>query len=513
MDVNIPTSKLIGLFDLHDELLGHIVSRLDHTSFLSASFVSRSWRRALFRTVTELTPRELPQNTTIPSLFPNVLSFSFLHCIGSKVGNADVIRSLSHLTGLTYLSLRGCNRLTGDALLPLQNLTHLEVLDLTGCKLLRCDSLAPIQLLSRLHSCIIDKCEGLRDEALHHLSSLSNLQRLSLGGCTGMRGVSGLAALNLLPKLEYLNMSGIPELSDDQLSYLSEMPALQELNLDRCPLINCSGLVHLQFISTLATLSLMECSALHDISLEYISGSLTSLKRLTLDYCRNITDGGVASLAKVPLLQLSLRGCDAIRGIGFSTYSSSPLQVLNLEECTSINAAGLRAIAGQLVYLKKLSLKRCGVSDRGADALAAIVQLECLKVSSSAELTSEGICAIAAGCLSLKHLDISSCPNVGNAGVAAAARLPCLRSLSLCGCGKITDEGVMTLICATQLVDLNLAHTMVETIGPLVESLGNLRQLNVFGCEQLKRAAGCTGATPSPECVQALALERLAIRS
>jgi hypothetical protein len=459
-----------------------ILHFLDIPSTNASTKVSRAWREAIARSVNDLHPSHFDPASLI-KLFPNLSSLSLARCTGSSLLDSH-ISEVSKLTKLTYLSLRGCSRLTTKGLAPLSSLTALRYLDITGCKLLRCDSLSVISHFTQLERLDADKCEGLRDTGLQHLSALVSLKELSLSGCIGVQG-SGLepAVANLGQNLSFLNLSGLQELEDCHLvDSLAAVNNLDTLILDRCSSVEARHLSNLSScLSQIKTISLMECSRITNSSLEMLEVNLPNLQSLVLDYCFNVGDDGLASLSGLHhLTRLSARGLEQVRGVGFESYPVGgycALEVLDLSECRNVSPAGAAAIAIKLTGLKELSLRRCGISDRAAWSLSSLSQLQSLCIAGSAELTCDGVAAIAAKCTKLKTLDVSSCANVGNGGVlAVAANLPELLSLNLCGCNKIED--VCSLVRLKKLVELNLAHTSVRN----VSWLAGVRQLNLFGC-------------------------------
>lgn len=341
--------------------------------------------------------------------------------------------------------------------------------------------------LTQLERLDADKCEGLRETGLQHLSALVSLKELSLSGCIGVQGTGLESALaNLGRNLSFLNLSGLQELEYCHLAdSLAAVSSLDTLILDRCSSVEVEAR-HLSILSSclsqIKTISFMECFRITNSSLEMLEVNLPNLKSLVLDYCFNVGDDGLAALSGLRhLTRLSARGLEQVRGVGFESFSIGidfGLKVLDLSECRNVTPAGAAAIATKLTGLRELSLRRCGMSDRAAWSLSSLSQLELLCIAGSAELTCDGVAAIAAKCTKLKTLDVSSCANVGNGGVLAiAANLPELLSLNLCGCSKIED--VCCLVRLKKLIELNLAHTSVRNVSWLV----GVRQLNLFGCK------------------------------
>ncbi|KAJ3279356.1 hypothetical protein HK104_001538 [Borealophlyctis nickersoniae] len=115
-----------------------------------------------------------------------------------------------------------------------------------------------------------------------------------------------------------------------------------------------------------------------------------------------------------------------------------------------------------LVNLKRLHILSAPVwlTDK---ALEHIVQscgetLEELGVANAVRITDKGMEVIAAGCKSLKKLDVSRCLRVGDAGVVAVAeaRKQHITGLDLAGC-QCSDVGVMAIaMFCSRIVNLSL---------------------------------------------------------
>ena len=121
-----------------------------------------------------------------------------------------------------------------------------------------------------------------------------------------------------------------------------------------------------------------------------------------------------------------------------------------------LSAAGFGALAA-LASLHSLSVAMCGFADAHVAALSALTRLTRLTASYSDDLTCAGAAQLARRCPSLRHLDLMSCPYLGDAGVAALATLPALRHLALAGCHGVGAAGAAALAAgASQLTWLSM---------------------------------------------------------
>ncbi|KAF1954954.1 cyclic nucleotide-binding domain-containing protein [Byssothecium circinans] len=172
------------------------------------------------------------------------------------------------------------------------------------------------------------------------------------------------------------------------------------------------------------------------------------LRRLTLSYCKHITDRSMAHIAVHAanrIEQMDLTRCTTITDIGFqhwSVYSFPRLTKLVLADCTYLtdnaivyltNAAkGLReldlsfccalsdtateVLALGLPALTHLNLAFCGsaVSDTSLRCISLhLLELRHLSVRGCVRVTGTGVEAVVEGCRELELFDVSQCKNLG----------------------------------------------------------------------------------------------------
>jgi len=200
-------------------------------------------------------------------------------------------------------------------------------------------------------------------------------------------------------------------------------------------------------------------SHLSDADLEAIS-RLTSLERLTLNGCPNLTDAGlvhVRNLAKLTTLTLERTmitdaGLESVKGL-------SELNILSLN-WTRTSDAGLKHLEG-LVNLGVLYLCETDVGDLGLASLKRMENLQWLDLRGT-KLTDAG----------LKHL--SNFPRLRllclhgvrmtDVGVAAVSELTSLEILTLAQT-QVTDSGLGPLAKIPKLIDVDLGGTQVTLAG------------------------------------------------
>lgn len=241
-----------------------------------------------------------------------------------------------------------------------------------------------------------------------HASELSVQQLIALAPFCG----------SFVKKLDLRNLEG---LTDRQLaSLVLAYPMLQALDLSGCYQITDGGLASL--------------------------AKLDHLKALHLAGCREVTDQGLVLLAPLPHLQaLDLSGCYQITDLGLALLAKlQQLQTLDLSFCTRIADRGLIELA-KLQQLQTLNLSFCfQMTDQGLVSLAKLQQLQTLNLSFCSQITDEGLTQLAP-LPHLQALDLSFCNQITDKGLQFLAQLANLQTLHLSGCDQITEEGLKSI--------------------------------------------------------------------
>jgi predicted transcriptional regulator len=219
-------------------------------------------------------------------------------------------------------------------------------------------------------------------------------------------------------KFDLRNLEG---LTDRQLASLVEAyPMLQTLDLSGCYQITDKGLASLAKLEHLQTLHLSECREITDQGLVLLV-PLPHLQALNLSGCYQITDQGLTLLAKLQQLQtLDLSFCTRIADQGLAFLAKlQQLQTLNVSFCSQITAQGLASLT-QLKNLQTLNLSFCP------------------------QITDQEL-ALLAPLLHLRELDLSFCNQITDKGLQFLFQLPNLQTLHLSGCTHITDNGLKSI--------------------------------------------------------------------
>jgi len=178
---------------------------------------------------------------------------------------------------------------------------------------------------------------------------------------------------------------------------------------------------------------------------------------------------------------LSIRNCPGFGSPSLAMVGKLCPRLLNIDftGLCNITDAGLLPLVESYDGLIKVTLSGCfNLTDEVASAVARIHggTLELLNLDGCVKVTDAGLLAIANHCLVLWELYVSKC-SVTDLGIAALA---CeeqikLQILSLCGCSKVSNMSVSSLIkLGESLVGLNLQNCnsmSCSAIEMLVESL------------------------------------------
>ncbi|KAF2124488.1 RNI-like protein [Dothidotthia symphoricarpi CBS 119687] len=178
------------------------------------------------------------------------------------------------------------------------------------------------------------------------------------------------------------------------------------------------------------------------------------LRRLTLSYCKHITDRSMAHIAVHAanrIESIDLTRCTTITDVGFQHWSVYPfprltkliladctyltdnaivyltnaakgLRELDLSFCCALSDTATEVLALGLPNLTHLNLAFCGsaVSDTSLRCISLhLLELRNLSVRGCVRVTGTGVEAVVEGCRDLEVFDVSQCKNLGrwlNAG-------------------------------------------------------------------------------------------------
>jgi Leucine Rich Repeat (LRR) protein len=253
------------------------------------------------------------------------------------------LASLSGLDGLFGLSFfRHTSNLRGDDLQALPGLPNLAFFGCPG-----------------------DICD---DDAMRHISALTNLRMLMAQGTVATD--DGFKSLSRCETLEFIWGRECPNLKNAGFTALAEMPALRGLAVS-CKFVDDTALAKLPAFPALKELMPMDIS---DEGFRHV-GRCHQLESLVLMYCRDTTDAATEQIQALPNLKKYHAGYTPITDRTLELLSAMrSLKEVSFEGCKWITDAGLASLAG--LPLREISVGNCPrVTRAGLSAFPATVKV------------------------------------------------------------------------------------------------------------------------------------------
>lgn len=346
-------------------------------------------------------------------------------------GKYDLTGIISKLPSLNSLELHCCNFTGEESIAFFAELGHLESLVIAGSSLVPLGEILP------------------RTPLLRHLE---------LNDCERIGDLGSLAGLQLLKSL----VVGCYRLTDDDLHHISKLSHLERLEISSCNSLTGAGLAHLSTMSRLRYLTVGNC-AIGSTNLWFLR-SLPGLVGLKLEYNDGIT-GHLQELSTLTNLEsLDLNGCSHLQRMAYIS-TLSRLERLDISLCGSITVESLMVVAG-LPNLREL----VAVSCRSINDVSLLRMGEVWRDLKEAALGPQ-----------LERLDITSCRNITETGLAVVRYLGKLRSLKAGGCHGISTADPTKVLQLHGLEELDVSGWELTGNGLklLVSGLGELRRLHV----------------------------------
>ena len=425
---------------------------------------------------------------------------------------------VAELTALKrlYIGYMVDAQVTNLGLLHLDKLTSLEELALTGQRM-NDAGLAHLRGLPRLKYLFL-RGRNFTDRGCVHLKDIPSLRILSFHEGVARITDASLVHIAQIPNLESLCLHGMKNITDDGLAHLSKMRSLRKLDISSSQVTD-RGLSFLKEIKTLERIDLPQRDQrITDVGLAHLS-ELPNLKQLSISRAHSAspernreyyTDRGLESLVRCRKLEELGIGSIGISDVGMGHIAQfTSLTKLNLFGCDNVTDTGLSRLAA-LKSLKNLSVSHSAVSIAGLNKLKPMPDLTNLRVRSFerggaildiSTLTaledlyliprSDEVVFVDADlrCLSglkrLRSLQIVPC-DYTNEGMEYLAGLTNMERLGIGGSG-LTDEG---LRCLTNMKKLKLLYIRgrwdgkkgtFESSSITNEGLRHLGQLKALG--------------------------------
>ncbi|EWC43595.1 hypothetical protein DRE_01482 [Drechslerella stenobrocha 248] len=171
----------------------------------------------------------------------------------------------------------------------------------------------------------------------------------------------------------------------------------------------------------LKRMTLSYCKHVTDRTMSHIAAHAAArLERVDLSRCTTITDLGFQhwSVSKFPnLTHLCLADCTYLTdsAIVFLTNAAKELKVLDLSFCCALSDTATEVLSLGCQSLVSLKLSFCGsaVSDSSLRAISLhLLELRELSVRGCVRVTGVGVEAVVEGCTKLESFDVSQCKNL-----------------------------------------------------------------------------------------------------
>jgi F-box and leucine-rich repeat protein 2/20 len=293
--------------------------------------------------------------------------------------------------------------------------------------------------------------------------SCKNLQNFSLEGCLIDKS-SIHSFLNQNTQLVHINLTGLPGASNDTMKIISKhCPRLEHLNVTWCTNINTHGLkLIFNKCPLLKDLRAGETRGWDNIDFALQLFNANRLERLLLTNCDSLTDDFLSAM---------MQGIDG-----------------EVDYCTG------RVIC-EPRKLKHLDLSRCpAITDEGVKTLAFNVpELEGLQLAKIPGLTDTSLTEVFSSLNILTHLDIEELEAITNASLSALAASPAaatLRHLAISYCENVGDAGMLPILRkCPQVESLDMDNTRISDL-VLIEAASLNRERNRSSANTFNTAPG-----------------------
>ncbi|CAH1787023.1 unnamed protein product [Owenia fusiformis] len=269
---------------------------------------------------------ELKGDSLILHAFSRCTEIRKLDASWCNIDNNQLAVICDNATRLESISLKGCQNITdeGVEMLALTHGTSLESLDLCGCIQVTNEGIYKLSVNCKgLLSLSLGECYKLSDVCIGQLSmSLCGLEVLDLRGCKQIKDDCIRRVVRNCPRLKSLTLGSCPYITDGALVEIATyMTGLRHLDVRGSKKVtdvgirniahNCRFLTELDLSSTAITQKSVFALA---------SYAIQRLEVLKLNFCRDITEGALAKLAKncKRLHMLELFGGRRIRDNGIA---------------------------------------------------------------------------------------------------------------------------------------------------------------------------------------------------
>ncbi|WAR29783.1 FXL17-like protein [Mya arenaria] len=235
-----------------------------------------------------------------------------------------------------------------------QSNDRIQTINLTDCRLI--SSYGVLHLLNfatRLTTLKLIRCFDIMDSAFESAERQSlALRHVYLDGCCKVTDDALTMLLPSCPELRTLHLNQCPKITDRTMLIIARYcPKLQELQLDHC-----------SRLPKLTNLDLSNLPRLTPDTVTYISSHCKNIRCLNLSLNAIINDDCLEALSKnLPGLWrlYCVSCCISDRGIAAVATNCPFLKCLDIGWCQDITDIGVKSVTSQCAYLEYLGLIRC----------------------------------------------------------------------------------------------------------------------------------------------------------
>lgn len=280
---------------------------------------------------------------------------------------------------------------------------------------------------------------------------LENLVRASFEGCRFFTHSSIKSLLAQNSRLKHLDVSGLTVVDDDVLQVMMHSCcALQSLNISYCRNVTARGVDSLvRKLPDLQDLRIAECPLSRETILAL--HGLHKLRRLSLAGCRDLVDDWIKDL---------IYGSITFGVVYPETRVKNSLVHLDLSRCRSLTSDTTKYLRWVLPNLEKLQLAGHQFADTALAELVVTLP-------------------------SLSHIDLED-SKISDAVLDALSTCANLRHIQLSFCPKISDAGILQLIEALPITHLDLDNTEItDRVLSAIAATSQPMRVSLYDCKHL----------------------------
>ncbi|CAO3675722.1 unnamed protein product [Rhizopus stolonifer] len=233
---------------------------------------------------------------------PSIIELDATHC---SITNESLQSALTHFQELRELKLNNCIHLNDHGFLhsSVTQYHQLRLLDLSGVVQITDQTVHWITTVApKLRSLVLNKCENITDRSVQSIARLGkHLHFIHLGSCKNITDYAILTLAKQCSRIRYIDLTSCSLITDQSIAALATLTKLKRVGLVRCELIT-------------------------DRSITALSHAYSTLERVHLSHCRNLT---VKTLSRFVLRckhlnHLSLSFIPAFQLSEFQQFSREP---------------------------------------------------------------------------------------------------------------------------------------------------------------------------------------------